>query len=186
MLENTATSRYEANPAPDDLALVQELANTIGVGPGADLLASADSAARWLASIGARPASGVDAASLERLRRLRTALRGMLGDHPEGPGQSVDLTLRLRLDDDGIAVLRDGPDLVDAGVTVALLEGRATGALSRLKLCANPDCRVAFFDQSKNGAGKWHSPTRCGNTARVRAHRNRTSSRPDVDGNSSS
>lgn len=184
MLTREATSRYEANLAPEGLGLVQELANTIGVGPRPDLLKSTDSAARWLASIDALPASVIDEASLERLRQLRTSIRGALGEPGEGPAHSIDLTLRVRLEHGQIAVLREGPDSLEAGIAAALLEGRATGTLSRLKLCAKPECEVVFFDQSKNGAGKWHSPTRCGNAARVRAHRDRMSVRPGSDENS--
>ena len=185
MLEGTATTRYEANPAPGDLALLQDLVNTVSVGPGADLLGSTDSATTWLASIGTGTGAGVDVDSLERLRRLRTALRRLLGDGPAEHHQPVDLALRLRLDDDGITVPHGGGDFIEAKVAVALLEGRATGALSRLKLCANPDCQVAFFDQSKNGAAKWHSSARCGNAARVRAHRDRTISRTDTNSSTS-
>ncbi|MGU3410500.1 CGNR zinc finger domain-containing protein [Microbacterium sp. M1A1_1b] len=181
MLEDVATTRYEANPAPDPLAMVQALANTISVGPGEDLLASADSATRWLASIATARHPVADEASLGRLRSLRAALRVVLGDHPPAPEQPVDLTLRLRLRDGRVTVVDDGVDVVEAGVALALLEGRATGELSRLKLCANPDCRVAFYDHSKNGGGKWHSPTRCGNAARVRAHRSRTAGEPAAD-----
>jgi predicted RNA-binding Zn ribbon-like protein len=57
-----------------------------------------------------------------------------------------------------------------AGSFVALLR-RSTPA--RLKLCANPDCRTAFVDESRNRSRRWCASTGCGNRLRVRRHRER-------------
>jgi hypothetical protein len=177
MTHSSATSRYAANLAPGNLELVQELANTIGVGAHPDLLASTGSGTQWLVSLtGTRPPA-LDRAALVVLRRMRSAVRRELSEDATdlgGTEGAADLVLRLRFDHEGVTVHHDDADVVNAlggRVAVALIEARATGALSRLKLCANPRCRVAFFDQSRNGGGRWHSSTRCGNAARVRLHR---------------
>lgn len=43
--------------------------------------------------------------------------------------------------------------------------------LDRLKVC--PACGKAFIDQSKTGSRRWCSMSRCGNRAKVAAHRTR-------------
>ena len=45
----------------------------------------------------------------------------------------------------------------------------------RLKLCDNADCRVAFYDESKNRSRRWCDGRACGNRLRVRTHRARAS-----------
>jgi predicted RNA-binding Zn ribbon-like protein len=47
------------------------------------------------------------------------------------------------------------------------------GIWPRLKLCHNADCRAAFFDTSRNNSGVWHDVSTCGNTANLRAFRER-------------
>jgi predicted RNA-binding Zn ribbon-like protein len=54
----------------------------------------------------------------------------------------------------------------------ALLAQQA-GLWPRLKLCHNADCRAAFFDTSRNNSGVWHDVSTCGNTANLRAFRER-------------
>ena len=62
----------------------------------------------------------------------------------------------------------------------ALRENPAVGSVAqqaglwpRLKLCHNADCRCAFFDTSRNNSGVWHDVSTCGNTANLRAFRER-------------
>ncbi|MBV9077762.1 MAG: CGNR zinc finger domain-containing protein [Methylobacteriaceae bacterium] len=47
----------------------------------------------------------------------------------------------------------------------------------RIKLCANPHCRWAFRDDSKNRSRRWCSSEACGNVAKLRAFRSRARSR---------
>jgi predicted RNA-binding Zn ribbon-like protein len=62
------------------------------------------------------------------------------------------------------------PDLaiwIIAGAAIDLL---ATGNLSRIKVCANPDgCGWLFYDQSKNGSRRWCSMESCGSQVKMRA-----------------
>lgn len=171
-----ATERYGANAARGDLGLAQDLANTIGVGSGADLLASTAGAQSWLQSITGASTRALRDADLVRMRSLRTAIRSGLDGDGGDESAEAEVTLRLHLDHSGVSLpsAADPVDAMEARVTLALIEARARGELSRLKLCANPRCRVAFFDESRNGAGRWHSPATCGNAARVRAYRDRT------------
>ena len=43
----------------------------------------------------------------------------------------------------------------------------------RLKLCANPECRLPFYDTSKSRTRIWHDNATCGNRERVRRFRRR-------------
>jgi predicted RNA-binding Zn ribbon-like protein len=64
----------------------------------------------------------------------------------------------------------DGARLVAelARDAVELLGGVRPG---RLRQCAADDCRLLFFDASRAGARRWCSMERCGNRAKVSAHR---------------
>jgi len=45
----------------------------------------------------------------------------------------------------------------------------------RVRQCAAPDCQLVFYDDSRAGSRRWCSMQRCGNRAKVRAHRERAS-----------
>ncbi|GAA4674549.1 CGNR zinc finger domain-containing protein [Frondihabitans cladoniiphilus] len=51
--------------------------------------------------------------------------------------------------------------------------GFAGAADSRLRRCAADDCRLVFVDESRAGTRRWCSMQKCGNRAKVRAHRAR-------------
>jgi predicted RNA-binding Zn ribbon-like protein len=50
---------------------------------------------------------------------------------------------------------------------------QATGTWERLKLCENPDCLWAFYDNSRNRSGSWCRMGLCGNRIKNRAYRER-------------
>ena len=43
----------------------------------------------------------------------------------------------------------------------------------RLRVCANPECRWAFFDSSRTGRRRWCDMATCGNRAKAARHRAR-------------
>ncbi|WKK72055.1 CGNR zinc finger domain-containing protein [Rathayibacter oskolensis] len=53
---------------------------------------------------------------------------------------------------------------------IALLGGAGAG---RLRRCDAEDCRMLYLDTSRAGSRRWCSMQRCGNRAKVRAHRRR-------------
>lgn len=44
----------------------------------------------------------------------------------------------------------------------------------RIRACAAEDCGLIFFDESRSNNRRWCSMQRCGNRAKVRAHRSRS------------
>ncbi|MET4703617.1 putative RNA-binding Zn ribbon-like protein [Frigoribacterium sp. UYMn621] len=51
----------------------------------------------------------------------------------------------------------------------------AANPSDRIRECAADDCDLVFYDESRSNNRRWCSMQRCGNRAKVRAHRARTS-----------
>jgi predicted RNA-binding Zn ribbon-like protein len=51
----------------------------------------------------------------------------------------------------------------------------STANADRVRECAAEDCHLIFYDESRSNNRRWCSMLRCGNRAKVRAHRERTS-----------
>ncbi len=106
---------------------------------------------------------------------LRTGLReALVGDSDEVEQALSRFPLRLVPDAAGrLRISADGgvPGLDPIVETVAT--STADGTWPRLKLCASPDCRWAFYDTSRSGGGRWCSMEACGNRNKTRAYRRR-------------
>jgi predicted RNA-binding Zn ribbon-like protein len=63
------------------------------------------------------------------------------------------------------------------GCALATIAGNAAVTFSarfiRVRVCAGQDCGLIFYDGSAAGARRWCPLSRCGNRAKVRAHRAR-------------
>ena len=66
-----------------------------------------------------------------------------------------------------------GTDAGLARLLAIVARSAADGTWDRLKACAGPDCRWAFYDKSKNRSGRWCSMATCGNLHKTRAFRER-------------
>lgn len=60
-----------------------------------------------------------------------------------------------------------------AAVATAYLVVRSGGDWARLKVCADPTCRWAFLDTSRNRSRRWCDMADCGNRAKNRVWRER-------------
>jgi len=185
-----ASARHGVREAPGGLALVQELLNTRAtMHYGADLLLTADDAQRWLTEALATwsrvsglpaPTLLISSTDLRSLRRLRTTFENVIlaagKQEFDGALPPADVPVSLVPDADGwvrmVPTGRGTRWLASALWAEALLAQQA-GLWPRLKLCHNGDCRAAFFDTSRNNSGVWHDVSTCGNTANLRAFRER-------------
>jgi len=106
---------------------------------------------------------------------LRTAL--VVG-HADEPSPAVTVpsiqTTAAVTPDAGGARLHPrstGFELLRSYVLIRLAAATCADPMRRLKRCASPRCRGAFYDRSKNGSHLWHDVTTYGNTQNVRAYR---------------
>lgn len=186
-----ASARHGVREAPGGFALVQELLNTRpAMAYAADLLNTVDDAQWWVTdALGIwshisglpGPTLLLSAADLRSMRRLRTAFEYVVlaGSNPESDNSLLPpADVQVSLVPDGTGWVRVVPTgrgvrwLASALWAETLLAQQA-GFWPRLKLCNNPACRAAFFDTSRNNSGVWHDVSTCGNTANLRAFRER-------------
>ena len=166
----TATARFGLGPAPAELRLTQELLNTTATSKQPDLLVDLDHAREWLTEI-LPTAPGLAPADVPELREVRTSLQCLVRGEPAELVGAVD----IRVDADGAVATpkAQGAGWLRSAIVAECLLARALGSWSRLKLCRNERCPVAFYDNSRNASRVWHDVSTCGNTANVRAFRSR-------------
>jgi CGNR zinc finger/Putative stress-induced transcription regulator len=174
----------ECKPAPMPLLRVQGFVNTRDLEDATDLLDLPETARQWLLDAGLldRPGS-LEESELELAREVREALRALLdgarADGCLGPleGLAEEGRARLIVGADGAVGLENAGhgELRDGLFELLLIVHRAQddGSWSRLKVCANPDCRWAFFDRSRNQQGAWCNMASCGNRLKNRELRAR-------------
>jgi predicted RNA-binding Zn ribbon-like protein len=186
-----ASARHGVREAPAGLALVQELLNTrASMSYGPDLLALPDDAQRWLTeALGTwsrvtglpAPVLLLSSTDMRSLRRLRTTFENVVlaaGRDVETDGAlpPADVPVSLVPDADGwvrMVPSGRGTRWLASALWAETLLAQQAGLWPRLKLCHNGDCRAAFFDTSRNNSGVWHDVSTCGNTANLRAFRER-------------
>jgi predicted RNA-binding Zn ribbon-like protein len=177
---------------PRELAVVQELVNTIDLEDNDDRLDSPEALRRFLADQGLLdPSEPVGEDDLAMAVELREALRAMLRvNHGEALDSAAleivnraaaGLPLQVAFDSEGYPVL--GPGSAGCrGALAALLAGvaqaSAQGTWERLKACSAESCQWAFYDRSKNRSGRWCSMQTCGNRTKTRTYRTRRRTGP--------
>jgi predicted RNA-binding Zn ribbon-like protein len=126
-------------------------------------------------------------AELTRARELRDSIRSLLaseGDEKRRRAQLRPLQdliqthrARLTIDDRGTLSLENSnhDELADGLFDLLLIMHRAQedGGWTRLKACANPECRWVFYDRSRNRQGSWCDMAVCGNRLKNRSLRAR-------------
>ncbi|GAA3859978.1 CGNR zinc finger domain-containing protein [Streptomyces sp. NPDC003343] len=187
-MSRSATVRYAIDPAPDGLAFVQDLMNTVSAGKPRtrDLLTDPGEARAWVDQALAQwsratreriPHVELGPQDLEELRSFRDDLRRTAHhrrDDTLPPRRSVAVAMRL----DGSGEVRPEPRgtgwrRVAAPALIEVFRAQRAGTWQRLKLCRNDRCGTAFFDRSRNNSGGWHDVRVCGNAANLRAYRAR-------------
>lgn len=175
-------------PAPEALALVQDLANTIDIEMDRDVLRTVDDLARFCA---AHSLDGLafDDPDVVAARRLREALRDVCQAHVgadlSAASQAVldellgSAPLRLAIDSVGGARAEPDPGLgglpaLTAHIATGILAAVADGTWPRLKACTAHECRWVYYDRSPAGRSRWCTMSICGSRAKMRAYRSRT------------
>ena len=178
----------EGKPAPMPLLAIQAFANTVDVEGETDELDSAEAFEKWLRDTGQIAAGGkVKPQHLELARELRDALRDTLEANSNGKPDpratarmiagARTLSIDVRADDEGHLELDLSPvdDFARLGSQLLAIafQSQIEGTWERLKLCENPECRWAFYDNSRNRSGSWCRMGLCGNRLKNRAYRER-------------
>jgi predicted RNA-binding Zn ribbon-like protein len=164
-------------PAPGTLAQVQAFINTFDLEDDEDDLTDPAALTAWLRDRGLLDdAAQADRADLDRARTLRDALRDLIAVHNELPANVGAATeevnraaararLAPRLDATGSSQLVPEAGGVDGAlgkIIAAVHDAVNDGTWMRLKACERGHCRWAFYDASRNRAGRWCSMAVCG------------------------
>jgi predicted RNA-binding Zn ribbon-like protein len=168
------------------LLRVQGFVNTRDLEDATDVLDVPATARQWFLGAGLIDgATDVSASELERARGVREAIRGLIeADSPDLDGRLEPLKelaashrARLTLAADGaIALENSRHGGLDDGLFDLLLiihRSQQDGTWGRLKICANDECRWAFYDRSRNQQGSWCNMASCGNRLKNRELRAR-------------
>lgn len=188
MRARTPFGDVETKPAPGVLARVQALINTRDLEEDVDLLADPEQASSWLTDNGlAPPELTIGGEQIAAVVAVRESLRALTIHSAGGPAPTAEALRGLRdvtaqttaqavLDENGAFRLEPTADTVHGRLLHLLLQVRdaqADGTWAHLKACANPDCRWAFYDRSRNHGGTWCTMAGCGNKLKNRDFRAR-------------
>jgi predicted RNA-binding Zn ribbon-like protein len=190
-LDGTAVQPGGRTPAPGELAVVQAFINSffdLEVDRGADLFATPERLAAWLAARGLlAERTTLHARDRTRAITVREGLRGLAADNNEASeaipaaslaelnGAAAGARVEVRLDPDGPRFAPTGAGVDRAlGMLLAITAtAMLDGTWQRLKACPGHDCGWAFYDHSRNQTGRWCSMAVCGGRAKARAHYHR-------------
>jgi hypothetical protein len=126
------------------------------------------------------PATGADLAAMRPLRATVTRMAyGLAAGIAPTPADVAALNAAAAAPPVVRALLPDGGTTVVEPTAAAALATLARDAVDlfggplreRIRVCAADDCGLLFVDASRPGRRRWCSMERCGNLAKVRAHR---------------
>jgi predicted RNA-binding Zn ribbon-like protein len=174
-------------PAPTGVRLIIDFVNSRPVIGRPDLLGDPTTASAYLRQCGLpEDAARLSKATLRRARGLRDALVDALGSDPGDPERlaswqlvndlAADTPLTVTFQPGPSTALkpaRDEPHPIVGRLIADVHAAIAADQWTRLHLCANDACQVAFYDASRSRTQRWHSYETCGNRVNVAAHRRR-------------
>jgi predicted RNA-binding Zn ribbon-like protein len=169
------------------LDLVRDYVNTLDLETGIDRVSSPDDLAMWLSEQGlvddlVEPSDEevTDALAVrEAIRELLLANNGVPADtHAasktlEAAGREAGLTVRFENGRPLLAAEGDGTRAAIGRIVATVAELAPTDEWQRLKGCRDDNCRVAFYDKSRNRSRAWCSMEVCGNREKARSFRAR-------------
>jgi hypothetical protein len=177
--------RNGVSKSPVEVERLIGFLNSRPCGRTTDGLASGGSAAVLLGGLGL-DGGALDAAGLERLRRLRDLL-AVLADREGGGGgrgaawaavneiaAGVPMAVRFLSDvESDVRPAGEGVDAIVGALIADLHRAVTSGSWRRVRLCAHEPCNAAFYDATRSRTQRWHSYEMCGNRANVAAYRRR-------------
>ena len=176
-----------SQPAPDELALIEDFVNTVDIEDGDETLSAPAALAAWLTEHGlATPGEAFSHEDLASAIAIREALRGLLLANNGGElDPAVPATLNAAAERARLTVAVDtagrasvepragGIDRVFGRLLGIVARSQADGSWERLKACPWHTCHVAFYDHSRNHSRTWCSMAVCGNRAKAQTYRRR-------------
>jgi len=180
------TEHDSAEGIPPAARLLRELANTVDLDDGTDVLTTCTELTEFLhgESLLVRRTRASDD-ELALARRLRSGLREAFALNHADVRRSVpdldavlaELPIRLHwgLGSPALVATSSGVSGALTQFAIAVTETLTDGSWSRLKICPDEDCAVAYYDASKNRSKNWCGVS-CGNRAKTRAYRARQKS----------
>jgi predicted RNA-binding Zn ribbon-like protein len=164
--------------------------DALGSGRREDRLGNDAWLGRFLARTGWQGDRLPGSSERERLRRLRAVLRRMVDAiRSRRSAPQDDLAALNRILARGSWLRRLGRQKgawqvstvsrargvrrVETEVAWSFASMLATGDVTRIKVCANPDCGWVMYDESRNRTRQWCEASECGNLIKVRRFRER-------------
>jgi predicted RNA-binding Zn ribbon-like protein len=169
------------------LDLVRDYVNTLDFETGVDTISSPDELATWFSEQGlvddlVEPTEEEHADALavrEAVRELLLANNGVDADAGaasktlEEAGRKAQLGVRFEEGRPVLAPEGDGARGAIGRLVATVAELAPTDEWKRLKGCRDENCRVAFYDHSRNRSRAWCSMEVCGNREKARSFRKR-------------
>jgi predicted RNA-binding Zn ribbon-like protein len=169
------------------LDLIRDYVNTFDFETGIDSISSPDELAGWFSEQGlvddlVEPSDQevADARAVrEAIRELLLENNGVDGDSAaasktlETAGREAHLTVRFENGRPLLAPDGDGARAAIGRIVATVAELAPTDEWKRLKGCRDENCRVAFYDKSRNRSRAWCSMEVCGNREKARSFRER-------------
>jgi predicted RNA-binding Zn ribbon-like protein len=169
------------------LDLVRDFVNTLDIETGSDRISSSDELAVWFSEQGltddlVEPTDEEHAEALavrEAIRELLLAHNGVEGEAAlasktlENAGRRAGLSVRFENGRPSLAPDGDGAQAAIGRIVATVAELAPTDDWQRLKGCRDDNCRVAFYDHSRNHSRAWCSMEVCGNREKARSFRAR-------------
>ena len=167
----------EPEPAPGEMSILQDFLNT-------KHLSSPRDVGNWLASHRLLPpGTELTEADVKRLLVVQKGIRALVwvnsgGKLDEAAVDRLDQAamgafLQVRFSLDGSSRFESLSRTFEGALGYLLgivMSTRIAGDWPRFKLCADGQCRAAFYDFSKNGRGRW-CKVRCGDRIRSKQYR---------------
>jgi predicted RNA-binding Zn ribbon-like protein len=169
-----------------------------GTGKSEDRLDKPDWIARWLREHGLPDPGSLPPKEKEELKRLRSAMLGIVRSLVTGvpvlPGDLDRLNEALEAapfvervaEADGRFRVETAPVRMDwigirARVAASFARMLEQGEPSRLRICDNPDCRWVYYDETKNRSKRYCDDKMCGNLMKVRRFRAKRKASRDTE-----